>query len=125
MANVLVVDDDPAIRRLLQSVMRRVGHSVDEAADGVEALQKLGAERYACVLLDLMMPRVNGWEVLDALEREDRERLRCIIVLSAAVPKKGLPDRQRDLVYAIVGKPFDLDILMTTVRECLAAHARG
>ena len=119
MANVLVVDDDGAIRGLLRSVLRRDGYMVEEAADGVEALEKMRDRAFGAILLDLMMPRMNGWEVLDQLAREDRGRFGCIIVLSAALPKKGLQHGQQRSVYAMIPKPFNVDDLRAAVRGCV------
>jgi CheY-like chemotaxis protein len=125
MADVLVVDDDQAIRGLLRSVLRRDGHAVDEAVDGVEALEKLQGRAYGAVLLDLMMPRMNGWEVLDRLREDEPSRLGCVIVISAALPKKSLPAEQEAAVYAMVAKPFDLADLRALVERCLAGEPKG
>jgi CheY-like chemotaxis protein len=119
MADILIVDDDPAIRRLLHSVLQRDGHNVQEAEDGQAAMEKLHARKYAVVLLDLMMPRMNGWEVLDTLAREDAARLRSVIVLSAGVSRKGLPKEQEELLHAIVRKPFDIQELIVAIRTCI------
>jgi CheY-like chemotaxis protein len=125
MADVLVVDDDQAIRGLLRSVLRRDGHAVEEAVDGVEALEKLRDHAYAAVLLDLMMPRMNGWEVLNQIEAEDPRRLECVIVISAALPKKGLPPGHESAVFAVIPKPFDLEALRDVVRRCVEGEAAG
>jgi CheY-like chemotaxis protein len=119
MADVLVVDDDAAIRRLITSVLQRGGHSVELAEDGVQALEKLHARVYAAVILDLMMPRVTGWDVLDRLAKDDPSRLRCFIVLSAAIPRKGLTPEREAQVYAVLSKPFDVEILTDTIRACV------
>jgi len=66
---------------------------------------------------------MNGWEVLDELARQGSD-LGCVIVLSAAVPKKGLPPEQRDCIFALLSKPFDLQQLRTTVRECVDRRRR-
>ena len=125
MADVLVVDDDQSIRGLLRSVLRRDGYSVEEAADGVEALEKLRDRRYSAVLLDLMMPRMNGWEVLDQIAAEDATRLSCVIVVSAALPKKGLQEEHESSVFAVIPKPFDLEALREVVRRCVEGEKAG
>src|SRR5207253_5691617 len=80
---VLVVDDDEAIRTLVFTILRRGGMPVDTAKDGQEAIQKLGECRYAVLLLDLMMPVVSGWEVLEHLETIEAARRPIVIVLTA------------------------------------------
>jgi len=64
---ILVVDDDEAIRMLLLTILRRRGMVMDTARNGAEALEKLGQCRYAVMLLDLMMPVMSGWAVLEQL----------------------------------------------------------
>jgi two-component system alkaline phosphatase synthesis response regulator PhoP len=70
MAKVLVVDDHPQIVRLLQRVLETERHEVITAADGEEALQKVRDERPAMVVLDVMMPRKNGFQVLHELKSD-------------------------------------------------------
>ena len=123
MAHVLVVDDDRAIRGLLRSVFQRDGYAVEEADDGMEALEKLRERAYDAVLLDLMMPRMNGWEVLNRLAADDPSRLSCVIVISAALPKKRLSAAQEAAVYAVIQKPFDLQALRAVVRRCVEGDA--
>src|SRR5579872_3822808 len=80
---VLVVDDEPDIVEFLTTVLVDEGYVTETASDGIEALQKIAASDPALVILDLMMPRMTGFEVLSAL-REKRGAARpSIIVLSA------------------------------------------
>ena len=58
---ILVVEDDPAIRRLVKMVLQREGYNVETAADGAEAVLKLGLSEYDCIILDLMMPNLDGF----------------------------------------------------------------
>jgi len=64
---VLVVDDDPSVRAYLRDVLELEGYDVQIAADGYEALRTVGAERPGCVLLDVMMPGIDGYAVLTKL----------------------------------------------------------
>jgi len=115
---ILVVDDDDAIRRLLFTILRRRGLAVDAAKDGAEALEQLERFRYALVLLDLMMPRVNGWEVLRHLERRSRAERPVVIVLTAGAEPR---DFNPDLVAGSIRKPFEIDLLLDAVEACIAA----
>jgi two-component system response regulator MprA len=121
---VLVVDDDGAIRILLTTILRRNGFDVDIARDGQEALEMVASMHYGVILLDLMMPRLDGLDVLEYLDgNEGDSPKRCVIVLTAAAGKDlSRLDGQR--VFRVLRKPFDMSELMTTVRECIAASAR-
>jgi CheY-like chemotaxis protein len=80
---VLVVDDDPATREVLGRTLAKEGWTVTEAADGREALARLERATPAIVLLDLMMPGVDGFEVLEAMRREEAWRDIPVIVITA------------------------------------------
>ncbi len=80
---VLVVDDDPITREMLRRILSKRGWSVTEAADGSDALSVLGRTRPAVVVLDLMMPGIDGFEVLDAMRREATWREIPVVVVTA------------------------------------------
>ncbi|WP_414475074.1 response regulator [Microvirga sp. M2] len=80
---VLVVDDDPMTREMLRRILSKRGWSVTEAADGFDALSALGRGAPAVVLLDLMMPGMDGFEVLDAMRREASWRDIPVVVVTA------------------------------------------
>jgi DNA-binding response OmpR family regulator len=113
---ILVVDDDYAIRALLFTVMRRRGFLVDAANDGAAALERLDHCRYAILLLDLMMPRINGWQVLEELTERPPQERPLVIVLTAGTEPRTFPP---DLVAATIRKPFDVELLVDTVSACL------
>lgn len=113
---VLVVDDDDAIRALLFTVLRRRGFAVDTARNGVEALDRCARCRYAVVLLDLMMPQMSGYDVLDHLADRPREERPVILVLTAGGEPRNL---SADLVAGTIRKPFDLEMLVDTLTGCL------
>ncbi|HEX6084315.1 MAG TPA: response regulator [Thermoanaerobaculia bacterium] len=115
---ILVVDDDDAIRALLRTVLRRRGFAVDTARNGVEALEEMGARRYALIVLDLMMPRMNGFELLEKLVAESIMTRPRVLILTA-----GLDTRPFDstLVVGMIHKPFDVELLLDTVAGCLTS----
>lgn len=121
-ARVLVVEDDSMIRRLVATIVRRCGCVVEVAHNGEEALQKLRAERYDLVLLDLMLPRISGFEVLSTLARE-RPRQRVIVVTAAS--DGDLSRIDRTAVIAVVRKPFEIDNLRRQVERAIARPASG
>jgi CheY-like chemotaxis protein len=81
---VLVVDDDPAIRGLVADALRGEGYAVDLAAHGREALDAMRAQKPATVILDLMMPVMDGFSFMEACHKEELCRDVPIVVISAA-----------------------------------------
>lgn len=105
---ILIVDDDASIRTLLRLVAERLGYSVDVAADGLDALRLLSGHRYALAVIDLMMPRVNGYELVDALRRF---RHRPAVVIATAMTDSLVGMLDADVVHSIIRKPFDIEML--------------
>ncbi|SRR6266540_3062861 len=114
---ILVVEDDPAIRTLLLTVLRRRGFAVDTAANGAEALERLGQCSYVLMLLDLMMPVLSGWQVLEHLSASDAATRPAIILLTAGTEPR---DFNPDLVVGTIRKPFDVELLYDTVAGCMS-----
>ena len=115
-----MVEDDPAIRRLVAMVLERNGYRVECASDGLEAVLKLGLSDYDVIVLDLMMPNLDGFTFMNTLAENEPERLRRVIVTSAASPTV-IRDRMRGRPFRLLAKPFDIKELVTQVRECLAS----
>ena len=110
---VLVVDDDPAIRGLVADALRVEGYVVDLAAHGREALDAMRARRPATVVLDLMMPIMDGFSFMEACHQEQLCNDVPIVVISAA---QDALRRMHDVpVHACIAKPFDLDDLVRLV----------
>jgi CheY-like chemotaxis protein len=114
---VLVVDDDDAIRTMVERVLRRERYDVESARDGFEAIEKLARNDYATVLLDLMMPRVDGHGVLRFLETEKAEAAPKVIVMTANLSHAPSAADAKP-VFRILSKPFNISDLVTHVREC-------
>lgn len=110
----LVVDDDQSIRQLLMRILERNEFQVDSAKDGFEAIEKLAIGDYQVVLLDLMMPRVDGFGVIDFLRRSSEASLRKVIVLTASHlgPIFDAP------VAHVMMKPIDIHQLVTMAKTC-------
>ena len=118
---VLVVEDDASIRRLVKMVLERLGYHVELAGDGVEAVLKLGLTDYDVIILDLMMPNLDGFAFMSTLAEHDPGRLQKIIVTSAASPVV-IGERMRGKPFDLLPKPFDIDQLADRVRACVAAQ---
>lgn len=122
---VLLVDDEPSIRTICRVNLEGDGLAVQEAEDGAEALAEVGRERPSLVLLDVMMPAVDGWRVAEQLAAADDTRDIPVVFLSARAAHE---DRLRAQELGAVGyvvKPFDPVELGGVVREVLERIGRG
>jgi len=121
---VLIVDDDDSIRLMVERVLRRENYEVESARDGFEAIQKLAGNEYSVILLDLMMPRIDGFGVLDYLEQNRPELGSAVIVMSANLPAASDAARERN-IGRVLAKPFDLTALIDEVRGPHIANEQG
>ena len=112
---ILIVDDDDAIRALLFTVLRRRGLRADSARNGIEALEKLAERSYALILLDLMMPEMSGYELLDHLHGHPTARPLIIVLTAGGEPRP----KDTSLIIATLTKPFDVELLVDTIQACL------
>jgi len=117
---VLVVEDDGGIRRLLAMALRREALHVDTAGDGAEALRLCAATEYAVIILDLMMPVMNGFEFLDAFGRANPSA-RSVIFVASAFDDRLMSNLTSPLVHGIIRKPFDVEQLVIMVRDVATA----
>jgi DNA-binding response OmpR family regulator len=115
---VLVVEDDPAIRRLVMMVLKRAGYRVETASDGLEAVLKIGLDDYSVIILDLMMPHLDGFTFLKTLAENDPARVQRVIVTSAASPAV-IRERMEGAPFALLPKPFDISDLLLKVDSCV------
>lgn len=116
---VLVVEDDAAVRRLIATIVRRLGLEVDTAEDGIVAIERLQAGPYDLVVLDLMMPRMDGLSFLNELAEGNVRHDGPIVVMTAAADALVAKiDGTR--VQAVMRKPFEVDQLSTLVQRTLA-----
>jgi len=119
-ASVLIADDDPNILRALSFLMQREGHIVRTAADGRQALDAVEQEKPDLVLLDLMMPRANGYDVCRAL-RSDPDHADVRIIMLTAKGREA--DEQAGLALgadAYITKPFAIGDVTACVARVLS-----
>ncbi|HEV7427758.1 MAG TPA: response regulator [Thermoanaerobaculia bacterium] len=119
---VLVVDDDPSIRRMIVAALKRDGYVFCEAPNGKEALEMMRHEHPNVVVLDLMMPILSGWDVLQARELEPALRQIPVIVISANRAPEVATAVDKG-ICAFLPKPFDIGALSALVRSCLPVVA--
>jgi DNA-binding response OmpR family regulator len=117
-ARVLVVDDEIVMQGLLQDILSAEGYEVVIATNGQDGLERMAALHPDLVLLDLMMPVLDGWGVLKALE--GKAGVPPVIVLSASTNITGTVERAMARgAYACFPKPFDLGALLERCQEAL------
>lgn len=114
MALVLVVEDDVAIRNLCEFALRRCNVRVITAADGVAGLHLWREQHPTCVLMDLMMPTLNGYELFRSLCAEGLDPENVVIMTAFAKASPG----EFPGVRHFLTKPFDIDLLCRTVLAC-------
>jgi len=117
-ARVLVADDDPSILQLVRTIIKREGFDVDCAADGVEAIEFLEEHDYPVVLLDLMMPRMDGFEVIEWLKTHPPAKKPILLVITAYADQK-FKQVDPEMVAGVLRKPFEVADIGNLVRLCL------
>lgn len=124
MARVMAVDDDHVILGLLQVNLDMEGHEMIAAVDGREALDKVRQDRPDLILLDVMMPNVDGWQVAEELKRDEVTAGIPVVVLSARAMEADVHRGTELGVDSYVTKPFDPVDLMELVNRLLARAER-
>jgi two-component system alkaline phosphatase synthesis response regulator PhoP len=121
---ILVVDDDPDLVESVCMKLESENFRVEKAYDGVEAEEKIKAEKPALIILDVMMPRKNGYDLCNQLKNDEKYKDIIIVLLTAvadAVPTTSYTHMggKSTLADDYVDKPIDLDRLMEIVKENL------
>ncbi|HPG17741.1 MAG TPA: response regulator transcription factor [Opitutaceae bacterium] len=117
---LLVIEDDPALQRTLAAALREEGYAVDVASDGADGLFKAQQNTYDAILLDVMLPKLDGWGVLAAL----RPACRTPVLMLTA--RDAVPDRIKGLNAGAddyLTKPFDIDELLARLRALIRRSA--
>jgi CheY-like chemotaxis protein len=123
---ILVVDDDPDLVEAVSMKLEAENYRVAKAYDGVEAMESIKAEKPALVVLDVMMPRKNGWVVCDEIKKNDQLKDIAVVMLTAvadAVQTTSYTHYEGKTTLAddYIPKPIDLDKLMEIIDDHLKA----
>jgi CheY-like chemotaxis protein len=118
---VLVVDDDDVIRQLITVNLELEGFEVIPAIDGQDALDKVKGAQPHVVTLDVMMPRIDGWEAAARLRQDPETSHIKVVLLSARAQEADIQRGEKIGVDAYLTKPFDPDDLIDTVRRLFEA----
>ncbi|MGH9166450.1 MAG: response regulator transcription factor [Acidimicrobiia bacterium] len=121
MARILLIEDYPAVARLVELVLAMEHHQVALAADGEEGLEKARGGGYDLVMLDVGLPKMDGWEVLELLRAEPSTAGIPVVVLTAhAEAADGV-----DGAAAVVVKPFNTAELLSAIASVLEGSVRA
>ena len=120
---ILVVDDDEVIRQLITVNLELEGFDVETAYDGQDCLDKIKDVAPDVVTLDVMMPRLDGWQTATKIREDDSLSTVRIVLLSARAQEADIERGDKIGVDAYLTKPFDPDDLVETVRQLAAGDA--
>jgi DNA-binding response OmpR family regulator len=124
MARILVVDDDPAIRQLLTDVLELEGYEVSLAVDGLAAVRAVTAASPDFVVLDVMMPGLDGFEVLSTIRAQGGEPVPVLMLTAAAEPDADARAWAHGVDYYLA-KPFTPDAVLDLIDSVLTGQAKG
>ncbi len=102
----LIVEDDPAIRKLVEKLLVRLGIDIDTAQDGRGAIEKIRNGAYSVLILDLMVPEINGFQIIDYVKKN---KIDVPIAVVSAVSHQALSKLDLDVVKLVISKPFDVE----------------
>ena len=117
-SRILVVDDEDALRTVLSSELASAGYEVATATDGDEAISEVQNKKFDLVLLDIKMPRVDGFEVLKFIKK-NYSSVRVIMLTGFADLKNAIESKKHG-AEDFVSKPYDLVDLLTTIERVLS-----
>ena len=117
-SKILVVDDEDALRTVLSIGLTSEGYNVSTASDGDEAISGLQKETFDLVVLDIKMPRMNGFEVLKFI-KENHPTTKVVVATGSGDLKDAIESKKLG-AEGFVGKPYDLVDLLTTIKRILS-----
>ena len=125
MPRILAVDDEPNIVRLIEVNLTRHGYQVETASNGVQALEKIRASRPDLVVSDVMMPEMDGFELLSTIRRDPALESLPVIMLTAKTQDKNVMEGYSRGADMYLTKPFNPAELLAFVKRILQSSASG
>ena len=125
MAKILIIEDDPLMSRMYQKIFSFEGYEVDIANNGTDGLEKVRSQKPDLVLLDIMMPKMNGLEVLSKLKSDpETKSLPVVILTNLAGEKDAETAMSKGAVKYIVKSEYEPKQVANMVKEVLAGYTR-
>jgi CheY-like chemotaxis protein len=122
-AKILVVDDEALVRNMICDGLAAAGHPVLTASSGEEALQVVQAERPACILMDIMMPDLDGYDTCAALKSDPQTASIPVLLVSATNNPQVMEQAKKAGAVAVLRKPLRIAELQRTVSQALRVAA--
>lgn len=124
LGHILVAEDDIVSQMVVKKMLKEAGYTMDLVVDGREAIKALESKHYDLILMDCLMPRMNGFEATRTIRSADSPRINPDIPVVAMTGLTDEGDQQRCLdagMQRVINKPFNLPTLIRVIRQCLAA----
>ena len=125
MAKILIIEDDPLMSRMYQKIFSLEGYSVDIAGDGLEGLEKTRSLKPTLILLDIMMPKMNGLQVLEKLKLDPETKSIPVVILTNLAGSRDAEDAMlKGAVKYIVKSEYEPKQIVQMVKEILSGYTR-
>ncbi len=119
---VLVVDDSPSVRRVVSNMLKANGWETQVARDGIEALEVIARQPPAAILLDIEMPRMDGYELIATVRSQEQDRHLPLIVLTSRAAAKHKQRAMQLGASSYIIKPYQDDELLTILADLVTAN---
>jgi len=123
LGHILVAEDDVVAQMVVKEIIEQAGYTLDLVADGQEAINTLESRHYDLVLMDCLMPRMNGFEASRTIRNTDSPRINSKIPIIAMTGLTAEEDQQRCIdagMFEVISKPFGSAALIPVIRHCMA-----
>jgi two-component system sensor histidine kinase/response regulator len=123
LGHILVAEDDVVAQMVVKKIIEQAGYTLDLAGDGKEAIKALESRHYDLVLMDCLMPGMNGFEASQAIRNADSPRINSKIPIIAMTGLTAEDDKQRCInagMFEVISKPFGPEALIPVIRHCMA-----
>lgn len=120
MSTILVVEDEPNVRKLVVINLIKRGYQVREAENGQQALQHLHHDRPSLLILDIKLPDITGWDILDNITNDPAISADFpVLVMTASPIDKAAALKKYSCIVEILIKPFNIDMMITAIQKAL------
>jgi two-component system, sensor histidine kinase and response regulator len=117
---VLLIDDDPKILLLEKTILNQAGISVEMAANGLEGLEKLKISSYDAIVLDIMMPHMDGYETAKEIKKLQNHKATPIVMVTAAQEREAMKQSFASGVLIFINKPFTAQMFLSLIQTVLS-----
>ena len=117
---VLLIDDDPKILLLEKTILNQAGISVETAANGLEGLEKLKISSYDAIVLDIMMPHMDGYETAKEIKKLEKHKATPIVMVTAAQEREAMKQSFESGVLVFINKPFTAQTFLSLIQTVLS-----